>query len=176
MKQLATIFVALVLAGSSPLQAQGANPISDHLKAQWMNIRDLLARMAEKMPDENYRFKPAPEMQDFGQRMAHVAGFNLRTCSMMSGPAKMPMVSNAPTKAEITAIVKESNAACDAVFNTLTDAEAMKMIPAGRGAMRPKFAILESNVLEHSQEVYGYMAPYLRLKGIVPPSSDRNER
>jgi hypothetical protein len=176
MKQLATIFVTMMLAGASTLYAQGANPISDHLKAQWTNIRDLLTRMAEKMPEENYRFKPTAEMQDFGQRMAHVVGFNLRTCSMVSGQAKAPMVSNAPTKAEVTALVKESNQACDAVFNSLTDTEAMKMIPAGRGGMRPKFAVLEGNVLEHSQEVYGYMAPYLRLKGIVPPSSDRNER
>jgi len=95
---------------------------------------------------------------------------------MVSGTPKTPMVSQAPTRAEATALVKEANAACDAVFNGLTDVEAMKMIPAGRGGMRPMFAVLEGNVLEHSQEVYGYMAPYLRLKGIVPPSSDRNER
>jgi hypothetical protein len=176
MKQLATIVMTMALSGTLTLHAQGANPISDHLKAQWTNIRDLLTRMGEKMPEENYRFKPTADMQDFGQRMAHIAGFNLRTCSMVSGAPKMPMVSNAPTKAEVITLVKESNAACDAVFNTLTDANAMKMIAAGRGGMRPVFAVLESNVLEHSQEVYGYMAPYLRLKGIVPPSSDRNER
>lgn len=175
MKQFATISLSLVL-GLSTLHAQAANPISDHLKAQWMNIRDLLTRMAEKMPEANYRYAPAPEMQDFGQRVAHIAGANLRTCSMVSGAVKTPMVSNTPTKAEATALLKESNAACDAVFNTLTDANAMKMIAAGRGGMRPVFAVLEANVLEHSQEVYGYMAPYLRLKGIVPPSSDRNER
>ena len=175
MKQLATLFLSFMV-GTSAVYAQSANPISGHLKGQWTNIRDLLARMADKMPEENYRFKPTAEMQDFGQRMAHIAGFNLRTCSMVSGAAKTPMVSNAPTKAEVLALVKESNAACDAVFNTLTDANAMKMIAAGRGGMRPVFAVLEANVLEHSQEVYGYMAPYLRLKGLVPPSSDRNER
>jgi len=37
-------------------------------------------------------------------------------------------------------------------------------------------AVIQGNILEHSQEMYGYMAPYLRLKGLVPPSSDRNER
>lgn len=176
MRQVATLVVAVLFSTASMLQAQGANPISEHLKGQWTNIRDLITRMAEKMPEENYRFKPTAEMQDFGQRVAHIAGFNLRTCSMVSGMPKTPMVSQAPTKAEITALVKEANAACDAVFNNLNDAQAMKMIPAGRGAMRPEFAVLEANVLEHSQEVYGYMAPYLRLKGIVPPSSDRNER
>lgn len=176
MKQLATLVMTMALSGTLTLHAQGANPISDHLKTQWMNIRDLLTRIAEKMPEANYRYQPTPEMQDFGQRVAHIAGANLRTCSMVSGAPKMPMVPDKPTKADATALLKESNAACDAVFNALTDATAMKPIAAGRGSMRPVFAVLEGNVLEHSQEVYGYMAPYLRLKGLVPPSSDRNER
>lgn len=175
MTRIATILLVCVFA-ASPLHAQGPNPLSEHLKGQWTNIRDLLTRMAEKMPEEHYRFKPTAEMQDFGQRMAHVVGFNLRTCSMVNGTAKAPMVAAMPSKAEVTALIKDANAECDAVFNGLTDAQAMKMIPAGRGGMRPAFAVLEGNVLEHSQEVYGYMAPYLRLKGIVPPSSDRNER
>jgi hypothetical protein len=170
------VLVLVSLLAALPLHAQGANPISEHLKGQWTNIRDLLTRMTEKMPDEHYRFKPTAEMQDFGQRMAHVVGFNLRTCSMVNGTAKTPAVPAMPTKAEVTALVKEANAECDTVFNRLTDAQALKLIPAGRGGMRPVFAVLEANVLEHSQEVYGYMAPYLRLKGIVPPSSDRNER
>jgi hypothetical protein len=50
------------------------------------------------------------------------------------------------------------------------------MVNAGRGGQRTKLALIEGNVLEHSQEVYGYMCVYLRLKGIVPPSSDRTER
>jgi len=167
--------IALIL-GASSAHAQGANPISEHLKGQWTNIRDLNTRMAEKMPEADYRFKPTAEMQDFGQRVAHIAGFNLRTCSMINGMPRNPMVSTAPTKAEMATLIKDANAECDKVFNSLTDADAMKMIPAGRGGMRPKFAVIEANILEHSQEVYGYMAPYLRLKGIVPPSSDRNER
>ena len=50
------------------------------------------------------------------------------------------------------------------------------MVSAGRGGQRLKQAVLQGTVLEHSQEMYGYMAVYLRLKGIVPPSSERNER
>jgi hypothetical protein len=175
MKRVSALFVGVLLAAST-VQAQSANPISDHLKAQWVNIRDLLTKMADAMPDDAYRFKPTPEMQDFGQRMAHVIGFNMRSCSTAKGEQKAVTLSASPTKPEIVAAIKETNAQCDSVFNSLTDAEALKMIAAGRGAQRPKFAILEANVLEHSQEMYGYMAPYLRLKGIVPPSSVHNER
>ena len=62
---------------TSALQAQSANPISANLNQSWANIRDLIGKMADKMPDENYRFKPTPEVQDFGQRMAHVINFNM---------------------------------------------------------------------------------------------------
>jgi hypothetical protein len=175
MKQLTALFFSTVLAAAAPAQAQ-SNPMSEHLKGQWTNVRDLLTKMADAMPDDAYRFKPTPEMQDFGQRMGHVLTFNMRGCSAAKGEQKAVTVSAAPTKAEIQAAAKDVNAQCDSVFNTLTDADAMAMIAAGRGGQRPKFAVLEGTVLEHSQEVYGYLCPYLRLKGIVPPSSNRNER
>lgn len=63
--------------------------------------------------------------------------------------------------------MKEADAERDAVFNGLTDADAMKMINAGRGGQRLEQAVLQGAVLEHSQEMYGYMAVYLRLKSIV---------
>ena len=178
MRRVCTMFIAVMLASACALQAQEANPLSAQLKASWTNIRDLLARMAEKMPEENYRFKATPELEDFGQRMAHAVTFIMRGCSTAKGEQKTVNVSErgTPSRAEILAALKEASAECDSVFNVLTDADAMKMIPAGRGGQRPKFTVLESNVLEHSQEMYGYMAVYLRLKGIVPPSSDRNER
>ena len=177
MSRTATIIIGIVLVGGSAVQAQApANPLSANFKASWTNISSLLARMAEKMPDENYRFKPTPEMADFGARIAHAVNFNMRGCATAKGETKPLTFSAAPTKAEVLAAMKGTNAYCDAVFNALTDADAMTMIGGGRGGPRPKFAILQGTVLEHSQEMYGYMAPYLRLKGVVPPSSDRNER
>jgi hypothetical protein len=179
MSRIATIVIAAVLGaglGSAARAQAPANPLSANFKASWANISGLLMRMAEKMPEENYRFKPSPEMADFGARIAHAVSFNMRGCATAKGETKTVMFSAAPTKAEVLAAMKETNAYCDSVFNGMTDADAMSMISGGRGGPRPKFAILQGTVLEHSQEMYGYMAPYLRLKGIVPPSSDRNER
>ena len=68
MKRLSGLFIAIMIA-AAPAYAQGGNPMSDHYKAQWANVRDLLVKMADKMPDADYRFKPTPEMQDFGQRV-----------------------------------------------------------------------------------------------------------
>ena len=177
MKRILAMIAALLFLGTCAAYAQDANPLSAQLKGSWMNIRNLLTKMADKMPDENYRFKPAPEMEDFGQRMAHVISFSMRGCSLVKGGvAKTLNFSAAPTKAEVTAAMKQVNEECDSVFNSLTDADLQKMVNAGRGGQRPVFALLEGLVLEHSQEVYGYAAVYMRLKGVVPPSSDRNER
>lgn len=78
MKWASTMIVTVLLTSTCALHAQDANPISLSLKREWANISNLLRLTADKMPDENYRFKPTPEMQDFGQRMAHVIVFNRR--------------------------------------------------------------------------------------------------
>ncbi len=176
MKRMIAVAAVILFCSAGVLRAQNANPMSTQFKGQWTNIRDLLVKMADRMPEENYRFKPTPEMEDFGQRMAHVITFNMRGCSAIKGEQKPLMFSMPPTKAEVVAAMKETNDECDSVFNSLADADLGKMISLGRGAPRPEFALLEGLILEHSQEVYGYSAVYLRLKGLVPPSSDRNEK
>jgi hypothetical protein len=171
--------LAVVLAGAgfaiAPLRAQD-NPISANIKGSWNNVKGLLERMAEKMPEENYSFKPTPEMQSFGQRLGHVISFNMRGCAQVKGEQKAVTITPLLPKRTSKAAMTEANDKCDSVFSSLTDAEAVKMVTGGRGGPRTKIAVLEGTVLEHSQEMYGYLAVYLRLKGIVPPSSDRNER
>jgi hypothetical protein len=176
MNRTSKMIVTALFANACALQGQDANPISTNFKQSWNNVKGLLTRMAEKMPEENYRFKPTPDVEDFGRRMAHVATFNMRGCALVKGDQKTINVGATPSKAEVIAAMKEANDECDSVFNSLTDAELLKTVNAGRGGQRPKFAILQGLVLEHSQEVYGYAAVYMRMKGIVPPSSDRNER
>ena len=177
MKRILAVIAAVIFLGTCAAYAQDANPVSAQLKASWANIRNLLTKMADKMPEGDYRFKPTPELEDFGQRMAHVISFSMRGCSLVKGGvAKTLNFSAAPTKTEVTAAMKELNEECDSVFNSLTDADLQRTVNAGRGGQRPVVALLEGLVLEHSQEVYGYAAVYMRLKGVVPPSSDRNER
>jgi hypothetical protein len=183
-RSLTVIAMALVVVSGAIAQAQvgraagpgDGNPLSANMKASWTNIRDLITRMGEAMPEENYRFKATPEVQDFGVRMAHAVTFMMRGCATAKADQKTVTFSAAPTRAEVLAGMKEASAECDEVFNALTDADLLTMINSGRGGQRLKQAVLQSQVLEHSQEMYGYMAVYLRLKGIVPPSSNRNER
>src|SRR5713226_1287474 len=162
MNRISRMIVTGMLASACTLQAQDAKPNSANLKQSWTNIRDLLVKMADRMPEENYRFKPTPDVQDFGQRMAHVIGFNMRGCALVKGDQKTVNLGATPSKAQVVAAMKEANDECDAVFNSLTDADVLKTVDTGRGGQRPKLAVLQGLVLEHSQEVYGYTAVYMR--------------
>jgi hypothetical protein len=169
-------FFFLALLACYTLPAQSPNALVSEAKFPWTVVRDNLLKMAQKMPAENYSFKPTPEIESFGQRLAHIAGANLFVCQgVMERPAT-PRPRPAATKEELTALLKQSSTACDTAFDSLSDAAAMERISSRLGGpfppdpMRTKLATL-NNMVRHSNEVYGYMCVYLRLKGIVPPSS-----
>lgn len=169
--------LSVAVFASCALLAQAPNALVSEARFQWSAVRDNLLKMAEKMPAENYSFKPTAEIQTFGQRVAHIAGANLFICQGVMGQSGSPRPRvPADSKSELIALLKQSSAACDTVFNSLTDAGAMEKINSHLGGpfppepTRTKLATLY-NLIRHSNEMYGYMCVYLRLKGIVPPSS-----
>jgi hypothetical protein len=166
----------LIALAAGCLYGQSGNTLVNEAKFPWTVVRDNLLKMAEKMPAEDYAFKPVPEIESFGQRVAHIGGANLRICQGVQGIDKPFARNTATSKADLVALLKQSSAACDAAFASLTDASAMEKISSRLGGpfppepTRTKLATL-NNLVRHSNEVYGYMSVYLRLKGIVPPSS-----
>ena len=153
-----------------------SNTLVNEAQFPWSVVRDNLLKMAEKMPAENYDFRPAPGIETFGQRVAHIAGANLRICQGIGGVDKPFARPNTTSKDELIALMKQANAACDAVLGSLNDTSAQEKISSRLGgpfppeATRTKLSTLW-NMIRHSNEMYGYMCVYLRLKGIVPPSS-----
>jgi uncharacterized damage-inducible protein DinB len=149
--------------------------MSAEIRTAYTTIRNNLIKMAERMPEEHYTFKPTAEVQNFQQRMAHIADANMRTCSSLQGTRKSVGAAAKTSKTELVAALKESFASCDAVFNALTDSTGIQMVPGEIGSPpfnspRTRLSTLW-NVVRHSNEMYGYMSVYLRLKGIVPPST-----
>jgi len=168
-------FIGL-LGGCSGLWAQNANPLSSELKQSYTTIKTNLLLMAEKMPDESYTFRPTPDVETFGRRVAHITDANMRTCAGLRGERKSVGAASKTTKAELLPLMKESFAYCDSVFESLTDQAALEMVSGAIGSppskeARSKLSTLW-NIVRHSNEMYGYMSVYLRLKGVVPPSSE----
>lgn len=166
----ATLFV-LSLGAAGALQAQ-TNPLIAENKAAYNNVKNNLLKAADKMPEDAYSFKPTPELQTFGQRIAHIAN-QIGTCSAMTGERKQSDANSKTAKADLVAALKASFDACDAAWDSMNDKTAMEMIAGRGGVQRSKLGALIGNTT-HDVEMYGYLSVYLRLKGVVPPSSDRN--
>ena len=161
--------IATTLALSPALQAQGANPMSTELKAAYKSVKNNLLKSAEKMPDENYSFKPTPDIRSFAEVMNHAAMAQLHTCSAVLGDQSASM-SNAETKADVLKALNAAFAECDKAYDALTDANAAEMIKTPRGE-RSRLGALAGN-LAHDNEQYGILSVYMRLKGVIPPSSE----
>jgi uncharacterized damage-inducible protein DinB len=166
--------VALVCLATAGPRAQTTSPFIAELKRYYYEaVKRNLSTMVEKMPEEHFAFKPVPEIRSFGEAVAHVADAQARNCNLVSGTGSKTLDADKKrTKAELLAALKESFAICDATFAALTDAQANEMVKMGQsGFQLTKLSLLVS-MISHSNEQHGYMAVYLRLKGIVPPSTE----
>jgi hypothetical protein len=167
---LTAVVAACLLA--CVLQAQPpAASISAETKQAFTSIKGNLLKTADKVSEADYSFKPTPEIRSFGEMVAHVADSALMMCSRVKGEQRKGDASTKKSKADLTAALKSSLDYCDSAYDALTDANALEPIQAGRG-MRTRVSALVSNTV-HLNESYGYLAVYMRLKGVTPPSSDR---
>ncbi|MBZ5609561.1 MAG: DinB family protein [Acidobacteriia bacterium] len=175
-KLASALFFSLLAAATMTAQtAAPANPISAGTKAIYNIVKTNVTKAAEKMPEANYSFKPTPEVRSFGQLIGHVADAQYIFCSMATGkPNNGPGVEkNKHTKADLAAALQAAFSYCDEIYNGMTDTSAPEIIKfLGRDA--PRIMALDFNNA-HMDEHYGNIVTYMRLKGLVPPSSETEE-
>src|SRR5712692_2663939 len=167
---LRTVLICL-LAPTAVAWSQD-NPLSAFNKGVYGPVKNILLRSAEKMPEENYNFKPTDAVRSFGQVVGHVADAQYLFCSAALGeknPA-LKIEQTKTSKADLIAALKDAFAYCDKAYDGMTDASATQMVKFF-GGDTPKLSVLTVN-LAHSAEHYGNIVVYLRLKNIVPPSTE----
>src|SRR5688500_9227397 len=158
-----------------PSAALAQNPVSDAIPEGWDGARRNLTRATEAMPDAKFNFKPGDTVRTFGQIVAHVAGANYIFCAAARGE-KAPVSEDhfektAATKAAIAKAFADSIAYCDAAYESLDDRQAAEMVAAPFGSGKSARASALIGNTGHLQEHYGNLVTYLRINGIVPPSS-----
>ena len=162
------VFVT-ILAATISLQAQ-SNPISTDAKGDYTSIKNILLKSADKMPEENYGFRTTPQVRTYGEMIAHIADVQTMLCGIAKGEQKRGTAAGKTSKADLTAALKASFDACDPVYDSMTDADGTQTVKVF-GHDKAKISLLFFNV-EHDNEMYGQMVAYMRIKGIVPPSSE----
>lgn len=161
------------LLAVAPGRAQQAgNPLVEGQQFVHNLVKNNLIRAAEKMPEEHYSFRPTPEVMSFGEMLGHVADAQYTYCSSVSGERKPApgLQKKQLSKAELVAALKEAFAVCDQAIAGLTDAKAVELVPFF-GRQMPRLTILTFNTA-HNDEHYGNIVTYMRMKGLVPPSSE----
>jgi uncharacterized damage-inducible protein DinB len=178
-KKLCFMLIALaaapVVLHSQEPSAASSNPISASEKGFYGVVSGEVIAAAEKMPEQNYSFKPTPEVRSFGQLVGHVADAQYFFCSTATGEVN-PMKDIEKTKtskADLVAALKDAVAFCDKAYAGMTDAQGSQTVKF-LGHDMAKLAVLSVNT-GHADEHYGNMVTYLRIKGIVPPSSEKRQ-
>ena len=171
MNRCTVLILAAAIGGGSAL-AQTGNPLIAEAKQSYTSIKNNLTKAADKVSEADYSFKATPDVRPFGALIGHIADVQMRSCAGVKGEQKTANASSMTAKADLVAALKASFDECDAAFDSLTDANFTERVAMGRGPGRSKLGTLIGAVI-HDNEEYGYLAVYMRLKGVVPPSSER---
>jgi uncharacterized damage-inducible protein DinB len=173
MKTLVATLLACAVATSA--SAQTADPQIKAFKLQLDAAKDYVTRSAEKVPEDVYSFQPTKDVRTYGKILAHIADGNYLFCSKMKGensPKEMMAIEKGTTtKADIQKALAESYAYCETAVAALTPAQLADKVDFF-GMEQTKLSMLGFAAL-HNFEHYGNLVTYMRLKNIVPPSSEK---
>ena len=172
-------FAALLLLAlpASALAQERAKPAGgagvEALRAVWESVSGYVLRSAEDMPESDYGFRPVETVRTFGQQIAHVAGAQYSMCAVALGepPKEEDEIERTmTTKAQLVAALRASSEYCRRAY-AQSDADLARTTTM-YGQTRTRMFALALNAA-HDGEHYGNLITYLRIKGRVPPSSQR---
>ncbi|MGC2660348.1 MAG: DinB family protein [Bryobacteraceae bacterium] len=170
---MALMPMAAIAQESPAAPAPPPNPISASERGFYGLVSGEVVAAAEKMPKENYSFRPTPDVRTFGQLVGHVADAQYNFCGMVAGeqPSTKSIERTKTSKTDLVTALKDAVAYCNKVYAGMTDAQGSQMTKL-MGYNLAKLTVLSVNTA-HADEHYGNIVTYLRLKGIVPPSSEK---
>lgn len=167
-----TILYVLLFCSAMHSALAEDNPLTSHNRSLYVGVKHLLVRSAEKMPEEHYAFRPVDSVRTYGQIIGHIADSQYTFCAAVLGEKNpsLKIEKTKTTKADLVAAIKDSCAYCDKAYNSLNDQTATELVTIFAGDT-PKLGILNINNV-HNIEHYGNLITYMRMKDIVPPSSE----
>ena len=148
-------------------------PASEVLRS-YSTLKPNVIKAAEKMPEADYKYQPTPEIRTYARVINHITEAQFRSCGVLNGKANSDIAkppADTADKATIVAALKASFDECDKAYAGLTDANVSEMLTLGQNK-RSRIGLAWGNV-SHDNEQYAELSTYLRLKGLVPPTSEK---
>jgi uncharacterized damage-inducible protein DinB len=177
MWQLALLASLSAAPAMAQTPAATVDPLTGALKRQFENVSRNVREAAEKTPEDKFTYQPTKDVRTFGGMVGHVANAQYMLCSRAKGednPNKEDL-EKVTGKAALVKAITAANDYCASVFTGANDKWMLETITQGQAPNQqqvPRAAVLASNS-SHSNEHYGNLVTYMRLNGLVPPSTER---
>lgn len=168
LQRLATPLLALTLCSPFAVRAQA---VTQSLQGLHEITKSNIVATAEMLDEELYAYRPTDEVRSMGEILGHVANAQFMFCSAAAGEEN-PNSENfeeRTTKAGLVEALEMGFSYCDGVYDGLSD-EAGSASVEFFGGPNTVHGVLAFNSA-HNYEHYGNLVTYMRLNGIVPPSS-----
>jgi DinB family protein len=148
------------------------------VKTIYTNIHTFITKSVEQFPADKLTWQPTPAVRSWARLIGHITDDNNVACYLLAGettrPARVDIgdtqesPANKLSKDDLLKGYKESVERCNKAFAAVTEANmAERNGPTGG---RSKIGTLIYNT-SHTNEHYGNIVTYMRLNGMVPPSS-----
>ena len=168
---LLTLAVAAAPAGAQSREAAPPSGAVATSRVLWQQVTRNITTAAEELPDSLYAYRPTPEVRTFGELFGHIAGSQYLFCAAAMGEperAEDAVEKSTTSKEGLVAALKASTEYCNRAYAQSDSAATASTKLFGETQTR-LFALIMNG--QHNGEHYGNLVTYLRLNGIVPPSS-----
>ena len=158
----------------APTAAAPNSQVLMQLRSDWQAQKDMMMKIADAMPENKFGYKSTPPQRNYGEQIMHVASANVDLLKVLGGSAAAPAFTaeSAKTKADILKALGDSYDYGTALLNELSETTVLEPVKDAPSFLGPSSrARILWTLLAHSMDIYGQMAVYLRLNGIVPPAS-----
>ena len=177
MRFMLAAVVAITTAGAASAQPPDPGNLTRFgraIKSRYDAIKRDIVDAAEAMPESEYGFRATPHVRTFAAIIGHIADSQNFFCGVAGGgntEYSDAIEQSAGTKAALVGALKASVARCDEVYAKTDAANALALVPSGKGDALRGMMLLDN--VSHDNEHYGNLVTYMRLKGHVPPSTAR---
>jgi hypothetical protein len=154
--QIGSFRITRGIAETAPAPAPGGSDAGSELRRSFTEVSGFVTKAVDLVPPDKYTYRPAPSVRTFGQLIGHIADSYNYYCARAAGRDIQwsdAIEKGNTSKATLVAKLKQSQDVCTSAYG-------------GAG----KAGALIDNV-GHTNLHYGNIITYLRMMGLVPPSS-----
>ena len=168
--------VVLVIAVIAPAIVWAQTPapsITKEMAAGFQRASNDILDIAEAMPAEKYGYKPTPDMSTFADQLVHVAGIVQRFVDTSKGVKTEAGHHGAMAKPEVIALLKKTFQSGQDSVAQLSDAQLLEPVKFPFGDRTVTRFTYWQGPLYQIRNHHGQLVVYLRMNGIVPPTTAR---